>query len=147
MKSTYYVATTVNAYRRAIDAYLNNEQLPFNGIEELKKTSHRKFTTGFYFGSDEKTNNESSNTVQYSVFSALVKEDSKDGYVKVELRNKFQVGETLEVLSPRESFNQKIQITEIKDKNSEPVEVANRVQDIYYIKADISLYQNDILRK
>ena len=45
MKSTYYVATVVNAYRRAMDAYLNNENVDFNLIEELRKTSNRAFTT------------------------------------------------------------------------------------------------------
>ena len=53
VKSSYYVATVVRSYRMAIDEYYKNpEEYKFNEkwLEEIKKASHRDFTTGFYFG-------------------------------------------------------------------------------------------------
>ena len=117
MKSTYYVATVVNAYRRAIDAYLNNINLDFDLIEELRKTSNRAFTTGFYFGANDKTNIESSKLLQTHEFIALVLENSKDGKVLVELRNKFFKGDKVEVLSSGEAFNKTLIIEEITDQS------------------------------
>lgn len=147
MKSTYYVATTVNAYRRAIDAYKSGQKLDFDPIKELEKTSHRKFTTGFYYGSDQKTNTESSNPVSNSTFVGLVKDENKDGFVKVEIRNKFQIGDVLEVLSPSQSFNKQIKVIEMKDEEGNLVEVANKVSSIIYIKTNVALHPFDMLRK
>ena len=147
MKSTYYVATTVNAYRRAIDAYLNNQKLDFDPIKELEKTSHRKFTTGFYFNSDNKTNNESSLAISDSTFVGLVKEENKDGYIKVEIRNKFVKGDTLEILSPSSSFNKTFVVNDMKDEDGNLVDVANKVSSFVYIKCDIPLKEFDMLRK
>lgn len=147
MKSTYYVATTVNAYRRAIDAYLNNKKLDFDPIKELEKTSHRKFTTGFYFDSDSKTNNESSLAISDSTFVGLVKEENKDGYIKVEIRNKFVKGDTLEILSPSSSFNKTFVVSDMKDEDGNQIDTANKVSSIVYIKCDIPLKEFDMLRK
>lgn len=147
MKSTYYVATVVNAYRRAIDAVINNHKLDFDPVKEVKKSSHREFTTGFYFGSDQKTNNISSTPIQDSVFVGLVVSSYKEGLVGVEIRNKFIKGDVLEVLSPNDTFNKLIQINEIYNKDNKLIDVANNVQDIVYIKTDLELCKGDILRK
>ena len=122
MKSEYYVACTVNAYRRA----LNGEDVD---ISELEKSSHRLFTTGFYFGEKDKECFTSSSPVQTHEFMALVLEDAKDGYVKIEQRNRFKVGDTLEVLSPDENFNKKIKVTEIKNLKGELIDDAKKVQE------------------
>lgn len=82
MKSTYYVATVVNAYRRAIDNYIYNMNKDFDYMEELKKSSNRDFTTGFYFNSDQKTNIESSRLTQSHDFIALVIENSHEDILK-----------------------------------------------------------------
>jgi len=147
MKSTYYVATTVNAYRRAIDACLNNKNIDFDAVRELEKTSHRKFTTGFYFGSDEKTNNEDSTPVQDMIFTGLVRSTNVDGFVAVEMRNRFKVGDTLEILAADDNFNKQILITEIKDKNCNNIDESIKVQEIVFIKTDLNLKPNDILRR
>jgi len=147
MKSPYYVATVVNTYRRAIDNYFTNKESDFDYMEELKKTSHRLFTTGFYFGSDEKTNKVSAKTTQSSVFTGIVVEDAKDGKVLMEMRNKFILGDELEVLSPNECFNKKIKVSHITDLKGNDLEVVNRVQDKVYIYTDLPLKKNDILRK
>lgn len=139
MKSEYYVACTVNAYRRA----LNGEDVD---ISELEKSSHRLFTTGFYFGEKDKECFTSSSPVQTHEFMALVLEDAKDGYVKIEQRNRFKVGDTLEVLSPDENFNKKIKITEIKNLKGELIDDAKKVQEVLYLKVELALKEGDILR-
>ena len=139
MKSEYYVACTVNAYRRA----LNGEDVD---ISELEKSSHRLFTTGFYFGEKDKECFTSSSPVQTHEFMALVLEDAKDGYVKIEQRNRFKVGDILEVLSPDENFNKKIKVTEIKNLKGELIDDAKKVQEMLLLKTDLHLKEGDILR-
>lgn len=147
MKSTYYVATVINAYRRAIDNYINNMGKTFDYIDELRKTSNRDFTTGFYFNSDQKTNKFSSKLSQTYDFIALVKEDNKDDYCLVELRNKFKVGDTLEVLSNDENFNKTINIEEILDQNGNKLDEVKKVKKLVYIKTNLRLKSFDILRR
>ena len=139
MKSEYYVACTVNAYRRA----LNGEDVD---ISELEKSSHRLFTTGFYFGEKDKECFTSSSPVQTHEFMALVLEDAKDDYVKIEQRNRFKVGDTLEVLSPDENFNKKIKVTEIKNLKGELIDDAKKVQEVLYLRTELALKEGDILR-
>ena len=147
MKSTYYVATVVNAYRRAIDNVLNNKKPDFDYIEELKKTSNRTFTTGFYFNADDKTNLETSRLMQTHDFIASVIDDSKDGKVLVELRTKFKVGDTLEVLSPTDSFNKQFKVEEIVNLKGVNLEEAKKVKEQLFINTKIPLKKGDILRR
>lgn len=147
MKSPYYVATTVNAYRRAIDNYLNKKDADFNYVEELEKSSHRLFTTGFYFRADDKTNLVSSTPVQSHEFTAIVLEDAKDGQVKVQMRNKFLKGDELEVLAPNDCFNKKFIVNEIIDENGELLEDVHKATQIVTLTCDLPLKKNDILRK
>lgn len=153
MKSAYYVATVVNAYRRAfdhLDCCIEQNKpyvCPPELIEELEKTSHRRYTTGFYFGADDKEYTLNSQPVQTSEFIALVKEPAKDGKVLVEMRNKFVLGDTLNVISTTDTFNKNITITQIQNQKGEPVEVANQVQQLLYINCDLPLKPLDILRK
>ena len=147
MKSTYYVATVVNAYRRAMDAYLNNENVDFNLIEELRKTSNRAFTTGFYFGANDKTNIDSSKLLQTHEFIAMALEDAKDGKVLVELRNRFFKGDKAEVLSNGEAFNKTLVIDEITDEALNPLDEVRKVKQRLYIKTDLPIKKYDILRR
>jgi len=147
MKSTYYVATTVNAYRRAIDAYIKGSELDFDPIKELEKTSHRRFTTGFYFKDEYKTYNESSTPVSDDIFIARCLENTKDGYTLVEMRNRFKVGDTLGILSPNENFNKTVTISSILNSENKEINECIKVQDNVYIKTELELKKNDILRK
>ena len=142
MKSDYYVASVVNAYRRALDGFSEYDVLH----NELEKTSHRRYTTGFYFGAEDKEYLESSMPVQTYVFIAKVVEDAREGQVKVEMRNRFRVGDTLEVLSPDENFLKTITISKIIDSKGEEIEDAKRVQEIVTINCPYSLKAGDILR-
>lgn len=174
MKSEYYVATVVNAYRRAIDNLFQNEKISGNSqnkktfnnsqnkkisgnfqnkkismnilTQELEKASHRFYTTGFFLGAKDKEFFENSLPIQSHKFIALVLENSQDGFVKIEQRNQFKIGDCLEVLSPNETFNKKFKVTEIKDELGNKIDIAKMVQQKLYLKTDLSLKQNDILR-
>lgn len=148
MKSPYYVANVVNAYRRAIDKIDTLTDAEYDVLNnELYKTSHRKYTTGFYFGADDKECLESSYPVQTSEFMAMVIEDANNGKVLIEQRNRFKVGDELEVLSPNETFNQKILITKMESVNGDIIEDAKNVQEKLYLFTNLPLKKYDILRK
>lgn len=146
MKSAYYVATVVNAYRMALDMLPKKPDKAL--CDELFKPSHRRYTTGFYFNDEEKIYTEDSMPVQESDFVALVASDAKDGCVEVEMRNKFSVGDELEILSPdKKTFNKKIKITQILNSNGEQVESAKVVQEKVKIPCNLPLKAGDILRR
>ncbi|MCL2621736.1 MAG: U32 family peptidase [Firmicutes bacterium] len=157
MKSAYYVANTVNAYKMAINALNSavcNKKLY---VDELKKSSHRDYTTGFYFGKNaQMQHTESASLTQSYDVVASVLENIEDGQILVEHRNRFKVGDVLEVLSPDNNFNKTftvstIKLNSIKDKNTkqvttEGVTVADKVQATYMINCPYKLTKFDILR-
>lgn len=143
MKSDYYVASVVNAYRRALEHKNKIEVLE----EELEKTSHRRYTTGFYFDSDDKEFLETSMPIQTAEFIAKVVENSQNGKVKVEMRNRFKIGDELEILSPTDSFLKKIKIDSIENGKGEQIDDCKRVQEIVTINCPYDLKKGDILRK
>ena len=146
MKSSFYVATVVNAYRMALDIL---PKRPTEEIfEELMKASHRRYTTGFYFDETNRQYQEDSTPVQNSESVALVTEDEKEGMVEVEMRNKFSVGDTLEILSPdKKIFNKKIKVEKIISSEGESVDSAKKVQERVKINSLYPLKKGDILRR
>jgi len=153
MKSPYYVATVTNAYKRAVNLLNkdpNNYSCPEELVKELNKASHRRYTTGFNFKDKQYEESEyllSSLPVQTHEFMAVVLKDAKNGEVEIEQRNKFSVGETLEVLSPNNYHNSKILVTQMLNENGEQVQDAKLVQQKLILKTDLPLKAGDILRK
>lgn len=148
MKSPYYVANVVNAYRRAIDNIDNlTPELIASLNEELAKTSHRKYTTGFYFGAEDKECLESSYPVQTHEFMALVVDDFDGEKAVVEMRNRFKLGDELEVLSPNDTFNKIIKVQRMQNMDGADILDAKNVQERLYLFTDLPLRKNDILRK
>ena len=152
MKSEYYLATVVNAYRRAIDAYYQEgENYKNNRLysDELEKTAHRAFTTAYMLGENPLTvNHDNSQSKGTGVFIAIVKgydEEKKEAIV--EMRNRFKLKEELEVLSPNDTFNKKLTIEHMTSLGGEPVEDAKIVQRLLRIKTDLPLREGDILRR
>lgn len=152
MKSPYYVATVTNAYVRAKKileqggAYVCPEILK----DELNKTSHRDYTTGFNFKDKKQEQSEnilSSQPVQTCEFVAVVTGETKDGVAEIEMRNRFKKGETLEILSPFENFNKSFVVGEMFDKKGNQLDDAVRVQQKILIQTSLKLYVGDILRK
>ncbi len=152
MKSEYYLATVVNAYRRAIDAYYSDgENFKENPLyqTELKKTAHREFTTAYITGYNDRTvNYDDSQSKGTHKFMAVVLEGNENkGYAVIEQRNRFKVGDVLEVLSPTQSFNKLITVSKITDLNDKEIEDAKLVQQQIKLYTDIPLTVGDILRK
>ena len=149
MKTPYYVATIVNAYKRALQLAIKQGKdyvCPKYLVDELTKTSHRKYTTGFYLHADNKENLETSRTAQTFDFVAIVT-NVENGIVEIEQRNRFESTDELEILSPNDYFNQKIVLSNMKNKNGEPVSIANKVQEKLYFESSIPFQVGDILRK
>ena len=102
-KSAYYTAVTANAYRRAVDGYVqsgfSSAYKPENWIvEELNKISHRPYGTGFYYGTPSQHLMAGGYIRSYEV--AAVVEDWSNGWLKLSQRNRFFVGDVLDVLEP-----------------------------------------------
>ena len=147
MKTNYYVATVINAYRRAIDEYYKNLKPSFNYLEEVKKTSNRDFTTGFYFENNSKENLNTSKQSETHKYIAVILESLDNGYVLVEHRNKFLLGEELEILSSGENFNKKFIVEDIIDCENNHLKEVKKIKQHVYVKCPYKLNKYDILRK
>ena len=147
MKTNYYVATVINAYRRAIDEYYKNLKPSFNYLEEVRKTSNRDFTTGFYFENNSKENLNTSKQSETHKYIAVVLESLDNGYILVEHRNKFLLGDELEILSSGENFNKKFIVEDIIDCENNHLKEVKKIKQHVYIKCPYKLNKYDILRK
>ena len=147
MKTNYYVATVINAYRRAIDEYYKNLKPSFNYLEEVRKTSNRDFTTGFYFENNSKENLKTSKQSETHKYIAVVLESLDNGYVLAEHRNKFLLGDELEILSSGENFNKKFIVEDIIDCENNHLKEVKKIKQHVYIKCPYKLNKYDILRK
>lgn len=152
MKTAYYVATTVRAYRMAIDAYYEDpENWKFNPVwlEELKKGSHRDYSTGFYFDrpSDKAHNYESASYIRNYDFVGIVRDyDAENDLYIVEQRNKMNVLDKVEVIGPyKETMFATIE--EMYNEDGEPIESAPHARQIVKLKLDIKVDKNYMLRK
>lgn len=150
MKSEYYLATVVNAYRRAIDEYYKiGDKYKKNTMfyDELTKTNHRAFTTAFNLGKNPDTINlQDSQSAGSKQFAAIVT-DCVDDVVTVEMRNRFRCGDVLEILSPSENFNKTFTVGKMIDENGDIVEDAKMVQQKLKLEIGLNLSAGDILRK
>ncbi|MBE7083022.1 MAG: U32 family peptidase [Clostridiales bacterium] len=152
MKSEYYLATVVNAYRRAIDAYYERgEKYKENPLyqEELKKTAHREFTTAYFLGDNDRTVNydDSQSKGTHKFIANVIEGNNNREYAIIEMRNRFVVGDHLEVLSPSDSFNKAIKVERLENEKGEIVTDAKLVQEKLKLYTDIPLSAGDILRK
>lgn len=152
VKSEFYVATVVAAYRKAIDSYIENpDGWKFNPewLAELKKVSHRDYTTGFYFGKPGGTEQHyasSSYIREYDMVGLVEDFDDKTSVAKVVQKNRFFKGDEVEFLCPDGSFfTQKIE--HMTDLDGNELEVANRPQSIALIKTDKKAIKDSFMRK
>lgn len=151
MKSEYYLATVINAYRRAIDEYCKiGDKYKENSMfyDELIKTSHRAFTTAYTLGDNFDTVNYSdSQSVGEKQFIAVVTKSTEGGYAEIEMRNRFKKSDVLEILSPSENFNKTFIVNEMYDEDGNEILDAKIVQQKIRIKCEYDLREGDILRK
>lgn len=148
MKSEYYIATVVNAYRKRLDDFYNSK--PYNKalMQELYKVKHRKYTDGFYLNKQaEICYNSSASKSQYVFVAEVLGYDENMGAIVVEQRNRFHSGESLEILSVTDYDNQVLQAECIYDQEGSKVEDCKIVQQKLYIKSPMKLKKYDILRR
>lgn len=152
MKSVHYVATVVQAYRAALDAYGKDpEGYVFNQnlLLEIAKVSHREYTTGFFLEQSEgkKENFLSSAYVRNCDFVGLFRSyDPVTGIALVEQRNRFARGEQVEIVGP--GGRQFIQtLGELKDEEGQVIEVAPHPQQLVYLKVDQPVDEFYLMRR
>ena len=151
VKSEYYVANTVKAYRREVDRYFDNpEKYVFDKsmLDELGKVSHRVYSHGFWHGAptDDGQIYDSSAYIRDYEVVAVVKECDDDGNAVVMQKNKFSVGEKIEVMQP---FNDtfEFEVQEIFDEKGKSIESASHGKMMAKIKLPKKVDVNSMLRK
>ena len=152
MKSSYYIATVVNAYRRAIDTYYARGNAYKDDplyLCELKKTAHRAFTTAYMLGDNAETVNypDSQSRGERTFIALVLGYDEEKKRALVEMRNRFRKGDVLEVLSPSDALNEKIAVNRLEDTDGAAVEDAKLVMQKLYLYTDVKLSAGDILRR
>ena len=151
MKTALYVATVARTYRKAIDDYLESPEKYRNNmpwyLDQISNCTYRQFTTGFYFGkpSEEAQIYDSNTYVKEYTYLGIIGGE-KDGMYRIEQRNKFSVGETIEIMKPN-GDNVEVVVKRIVNEDGEDQESAPHSKQVLYIdlgqKADIY----DILRR
>ena len=138
-------------YRKAIDDYqkdpaLYEKNMPWY-LEQISNCTYRQFTTGFFFGKpDETTQIYDSNTyVKEYTYLGIVGEE-RDGTYRIEQRNKFSVGETIEVMKPN-GENISVEVKRILDEDGNEQESAPHPKQVLYVDLGMPLEQYDILRR
>ncbi|MCR4434611.1 MAG: U32 family peptidase [Clostridiales bacterium] len=152
MKSSFYVATVVKAYREAIDAYYDNPgnyRFNRNWLEEISKASHREYTTGFYLGKptgEDQIYHTSSYIREYDFIGLVKAYDEATGIAEVEQRNRMFCGEEMEVVRPKGPFYvQKIKW--MKNAENEDIRVAPHPQMTVYMPMDRPVEEYTMLRR
>ena len=141
MKTPFYVATAVNAYRHAIDGDVSMEVIE----RELDSISHRPYSSAFYFGEMKMSHGNSGAYIQKCTFVGKVL-DYSDGFVTIEQRNNFKPGDELEVIAPA-SIGEKFTVSAIYDEEGNEREDARLIKQILRLPCPIKLQKGDLLRK
>ncbi|MFR1553722.1 MAG: U32 family peptidase C-terminal domain-containing protein, partial [Coriobacteriales bacterium] len=142
MKSEYYLATVINAYRRALDGGAEPRL-----EKELSNVAHREYTQGYAFGENRETVNyaDSQTKGDYTYIANVL--GGSEGFVEAEMRNRFREGDTLEVLSPDDNFGKTFEAKEIFEEGGRRTADAKLVQAKYKISCPYYLKKGDFLRR
>ena len=151
MKTALYVATVARTYRKAIDDYLEDPEkykanMPWY-LDQISNCTYRQFTTGFYFGKpDENTQIYDSNTyVKEYTYLGIIGEE-KDGMYRIEQRNKFSVGEQIEIMKPN-GENREVTVRRIVNEDGQEQESAPHPKQVLYVDLGCEAQRYDILRR
>lgn len=151
MKTALYVAAVARTYRKAIDDYFMSEEKYRANMDwyksEISKCTYRQFTTGFYFGKpDENTQIYDSNTyVNEYVYLGMIESVSGDGKVKIEQKNKFSVGDHIEIMKPG-GENIEVQVLSLTTDEGEKVDRAPHPRQKLWVELSKPAAQYDLLR-
>ena len=152
MKTALYVATVARTYRKAINDYLESpEKYKENMswyLEQITSCTYRQFTTGFFYGKPtEETQIYDNNTYEKGyTYLGIVGKPNEKGMYRLEQRNKFSVGEEIEVMKPN-GDNLKVTVKAMEDEKGEAMESCPHSQQIFYVDLGIGLDEYDILRR
>ena len=156
MKTALYVASITRAYRRAIDDYLESDEKYTAGMDwyrrEIRKCTYRDFTTGFYFGRpDTQSMVYTDNTYSSdAVFLGIVEEAREDagdapGSVVIHQKNKFSVGDTIEIMRP-DGNDRQARVLGMRGGDGEPVTCAPHPGERIRLFLDAQACEGDLLR-
>lgn len=152
MKTALYVATVARTYRMAIEDFLKSEDLYRSNLDfyksEIRKCTYRQYTTGFFFGKpNEHTQIYDTNTyIKEYTYLGLVDGKNSKGLYHIEQRNKFSVGEEIEVMRTNgENFT--VTVKQIIDEKGVAMESAPHPKQQLYIDVGMELNDYDILRR
>ncbi len=151
MKTALYVACVARTYRKAIDDFFTSEETYRGNMEwyrsEIAKCTYRQFTTGFYFGKpDENTQIYDSNTyVNEYVYLGIVEMVDERGRAKFEQKNKFCVGETIELMKP-DGRNIHTKVLAMYSEEGEPVESCPHSRQVLYVELADKPEAYDLMR-
>lgn len=134
MKSVYYVALVTRTYRQAIDAYLRdpaNYRCQPEWLAELEKTSHRGYTTGFYFSQEmiRETTPERKYTKTHDLVGTVLEYQPTKGRMLVGVRNHLSLGDEVDLLLPNKTLP--VDLTGMTDLNGAPVQIAHNSYQVY----------------
>ena len=151
MKTALYVATVARTYRKAIDDYqkdpeLYRQNMPWY-LDQISNCTYRKFTTGFFFGKpDDDAQLYDSNTYVKDYTYLGIVGGTEDGLCRIEQRNKFSVGETIEIMKP-DGRNVEVTVERIVNEDGEEQESAPHSKQVLYVKLSECPERFDILRR
>ena len=152
MKTALYVAAVARTYRKAIDDFfedpeLYRENLPYYR-EEIAKCTYRQFTTGFFYGKPtDETQIYDNNTYEKGyTYLGFVGPANEEGLYRIEQRNKFSVGEEIEVMKPN-GDNIVVTVKRMVDEKGQEMESCPHPQQVFYLDLGIELEEFDILRR
>ena len=152
MKTALYVATVARTYRKAIDDYLiSSEKYKENMdwyLEQISNCTYRQFTTGFFFGkpSEESQIYDNNTYIKEYTYLGIVGERNEEGLYRIEQRNKFSVGEQIEVMKP-DGRNIPVTVKRIVNYDGKEMESAPHPKQVLYIDLGQELEMYDILRR
>ena len=151
MKTALYVATVARTYRKALDDFKKGEEVYRANMDwyrqEISKCTYRQFTTGFYFGKpNEETQIYDTNTyMSDSVYYGTVSEIDKNGKAVIEQKNKFSVGDTIEIMKPN-GDNIAVKVEEMYNGDGEAIESCPHPGQEIHLKLSVTPEVYDILR-
>ncbi len=151
MKTALYVATVARTYRKAIDDYkmspeLYQKNMPWY-LDQISNCTYRQFTTGFFFGKPNEDSQIYDNNTYVKEYTYLgIIGEERDGTYRIEQRNKFSVGETIEVMKPN-GDNIEVVVKRILTEDGQEQESAPHPKQVLYVDLGIEVDQYDILRR
>ena len=152
MKTALYVATVARTYRKALDDFAISEEHYRENMDyyhsEISKCTYRQFTTGFYFGkTDENSQIYTSNTYEKEyTYIGIVQGMNDKGMVESEQRNKFSIGETIEIMVPT-GENETVTVRSIEDEDGVFMESAPHPKQKIFVDFGRAIPAGYLLRR